>query len=270
MDLIWQEGHIKVLISIITVVYNDKFNLEKTIKSVICQTHKNIEFIVIDGNSTDGTLDVIHKYEKYISYWISEKDDGLYDAMNKGISQASGDFINFLMAGDTIKERHSLESVSSKMINHSTSYYSRAIILSEIGRWVYPPHGVESEKVWLKNNLPNFQTVFLSKKMYKLNNFDIRLKLTADDDYKLIAIRGGGLDFIDEEFVEFRRDGISSNHKSISLFIQRVRESIIINLKHKRYVRLFLDPVKRLITFAIHFSFGDRIFLKFIKKIKKI
>jgi glycosyltransferase involved in cell wall biosynthesis len=258
------------LISIITVVYNDKVWLERTVKSVIKQTYSDIEFIVIDGGSTDGTLDVIRKYEDSINYWASEKDDGLYDAMNKGIFQASGDFVNFLMAGDTIKEKDSLENVSKQLTDFSKSYFSRAIILSDIGEWAYPPRSMCNEQEWLKYNLPNFQTMFISREIYNSNSFDLRLKLTADDDYKLIVIQHGLLHFIDVEFVEFRRDGVSSNHKSPSLFIQRVKESVVINLKHRRYIRLFLDPVKRLITFVVHLFFGDQIFLKFIKKIKNM
>ena len=240
------------LISIVTVVYNDKLRLERTLNSVTNQTYNNIEFIVIDGGSTDGTIDVIRSFESNINYWVSEEDDGFYHAMNKGISMASGDFINFLMAGDTIKGKNSIYNVSKKLNDLDKTYFSRAILISDIGEWLYPPSTMSDEKKWLKYNLPNFQTMFISKEIYNANNFDLRLKLTADDDYKLTVIRDGNLSFIDEVFVEFRRDGISSNHKSGSLFIQRVKESVIINLKHRRYVRLFIDPLKRLVTFLIH------------------
>ena len=90
----------KPLISIITVVYNDIENIEETILSVLSQTYDNIEFIVIDGASNDGTVDVIKKYDKKIDYWISEKDGGIFDAMNKGIKLSKGDYINFMNSGD--------------------------------------------------------------------------------------------------------------------------------------------------------------------------
>ena len=77
-------------ISIITVCYNSKATIEQTIKSVIGQTYSNREYIVIDGGSTDGTLEIIKMYESNISYWSSQKDNGIYDAMNKGIEKASG------------------------------------------------------------------------------------------------------------------------------------------------------------------------------------
>ena len=96
----------------------------------------------------------------------------------------------------------------------------------------------------------------------------MRLKLTADDDYKLLAIKNYCTKFLDEIYVWFERDGVSSNHKSISLLLQRIRESVIINLKHKRYLRLFLDPPKRIVTFFIHNFFGGNFLFKFIRRIK--
>ena len=90
----------KPLISIISVVYNDRKKLEETILSILSQTYDNLEFIIIDGSSTDGTIDIIKKYEDKIDYWISEKDSGIFDAMNKGILAAKGDYINFMNAGD--------------------------------------------------------------------------------------------------------------------------------------------------------------------------
>jgi glycosyltransferase involved in cell wall biosynthesis len=90
-----------VQVSIVTVVLNDEKNIKKTINSVLNQTYLNIEYIVIDGGSTDGTLDVIEKYNDKINYWISEKDGGIYDAMNKGILQSSGDVIGIINSGDS-------------------------------------------------------------------------------------------------------------------------------------------------------------------------
>ena len=91
----------KNLISIITVVKNGEKYLEKSIKSVLGQKYKNYELIIIDGGSTDKSLKIIHKYKKRISYWCSEKDKGIYDAMNKGIKKAKGDIIGILNSDDT-------------------------------------------------------------------------------------------------------------------------------------------------------------------------
>jgi len=90
----------KPLISIVTVVYNGEDYLEETILSILNQTYENVEYLIIDGGSTDGTLDIIKKYENKIDYWISQKDEGVYDAMNKGIKLLSGNWINFMNAGD--------------------------------------------------------------------------------------------------------------------------------------------------------------------------
>lgn len=88
------------LISVITVSYNAVLTIEQTILSVINQTYLNIEYIIIDGGSTDGTVNVIKKYADKIAYWVSESDKGIYDAMNKGIAYSHGEYCNFINAGD--------------------------------------------------------------------------------------------------------------------------------------------------------------------------
>ena len=90
----------KPLITIITVVLNNKKKLDKALKSILSQSYKNIELIVIDGGSTDGTINTIKKYQKKINYWISEKYDGIYDAINKGINKSTGDIIGILHSDD--------------------------------------------------------------------------------------------------------------------------------------------------------------------------
>ena len=87
-------------LSIITVNYNDAEGLERTIKSVISQSFKDYEFIIIDGGSTDASIDVVKKYENYIDYWVSESDGGIYPGMNKGLQQAKGEYLNFMNGGD--------------------------------------------------------------------------------------------------------------------------------------------------------------------------
>ena len=89
-------------LSIITIVYNNKDNLIKTIKSVREQTYKNIEYIIVDGGSTDGTVDVIKQNPDLIAKYITEPDDGIYDAMNKGLKLATGDYLWFMNSGDEI------------------------------------------------------------------------------------------------------------------------------------------------------------------------
>lgn len=98
-------------ITVITVAYNAVKDIENTILSVINQTYPNIEYIIIDGGSTDATLDIIKKYQDRISYWVSEPDKGIYDAMNKGIAKATGGWLNFMNAGDTFYDQQVLEKV---------------------------------------------------------------------------------------------------------------------------------------------------------------
>ena len=98
-------------LSIISVNYNDAEGLERTIKSVISQTFHDYEFIIIDGGSTDGSVDVIKKYESYIDYWVSEPDGGIYPGMNKGLRQAKGEYLNFMNGGDSYHSSDVLETI---------------------------------------------------------------------------------------------------------------------------------------------------------------
>jgi glycosyltransferase involved in cell wall biosynthesis len=99
--------------SIITVNYNNKEGLRQTIESVIHQTFRDFEFIVIDGGSTDGSVDVLKEYDNDITYWVSERDSGIYNGMNKGILRATGDYLNFMNSGDCFFETDILEKVSA-------------------------------------------------------------------------------------------------------------------------------------------------------------
>ncbi|MEZ8968473.1 glycosyltransferase family 2 protein [Vibrio breoganii] len=121
------------LITIITVVYNGKDFIEETILSVIEQRYGNVEYIVVDGGSTDGTLDIIKKYESDISNWISEPDRGIYDAMNKGIKLAKGTFVNFLNAGDSFVDRNVLNNIFLSEYKDSTLLYGDINAIKENG-----------------------------------------------------------------------------------------------------------------------------------------
>ncbi len=99
--------------SIITVNYNNKEGLRKTIESVIHQSFRDFEYIIIDGGSTDGSADVLKEYDALVDYWVSEPDKGIYNAMNKGIAQAKGDYLNFMNSGDCFYETDILEKVSN-------------------------------------------------------------------------------------------------------------------------------------------------------------
>ena len=106
----------KPLISIITVVFNGGDTLEDTILSVFSQCYDNIEYIIIDGGSNDDTLDIIQKYDAKVDFWVSEADKGIYDAMNKGIKLASGDYIGFLNADDFFSNPQSVEKIVERFL----------------------------------------------------------------------------------------------------------------------------------------------------------
>ena len=100
-----------MLLSIITVTFNASQWLERTVQSIISQSSPHVEYIIIDGNSTDGTLDIIKKYQSSIAHWVSEPDKGLYDAMNKGLKLASGDYVWFLNAGDALYSDDTIQEI---------------------------------------------------------------------------------------------------------------------------------------------------------------
>jgi glycosyltransferase involved in cell wall biosynthesis len=111
-------------VSIITVVYNGIAYIEKTIQSIINQTYINKEYIIIDGNSTDGTMNIIKKYEEKINYCLSEPDHGIYDAMNKGIDAATGDWVIFMNCGDYFYNLHVLDNVFANPIPQNIALIS--------------------------------------------------------------------------------------------------------------------------------------------------
>jgi len=133
------------LISIITVVKNGERFIERTIKSVISQTYPSIEYIIIDGASQDNTLKIIKKYEKYISFWISEPDRSLYDAMNKGLKLAKGKYVWFMNAGDEIYDKTTLERIFA-IEKSADIYYGDTIIVDIYKRKIGFFRGLKAPK----------------------------------------------------------------------------------------------------------------------------
>ena len=117
-------------ISIITIVYNNARDIEYTITSVLNQSYSNIEYIIIDGASTDGTLAIVNKYKNDIDLIVSEKDNGIYDAMNKGLALATGEYVLFLNSGDELYNAHTLQTVIEKG-NHADIIYGETKLIDE-------------------------------------------------------------------------------------------------------------------------------------------
>jgi len=141
------------LISIITVVFNAENFIEKTIQSIINQSYPHTEYIIIDGNSTDKTIEIIKKYNEYINYWKSEKDNGIYDAMNKAVNTATGDYLWFINAGDEIYSLSILDNIFRSKKQFADIYYGETEIINYKGETI----GARRHKVPNKLNWKSFK-----------------------------------------------------------------------------------------------------------------
>ena len=169
-------------ISIITVVYHAADTIEQTIRSVVEQDYPNIEYIIIDGGSTDGTLDVIKKYEDRIAYWVSEPDKGIYDAMNKGLSTATGDYIYYLGADDCLYDT----AVISKIVSCLKSEAEPDVLCGAV-MMVDPVYRIEkvyrsffSEEAVLSGYNAPHQGMFVRRAILNQHPFDTNYRVAAD------------------------------------------------------------------------------------------
>lgn len=178
------------MISIITVVYNAENTLEQTILSVINQTYQNKEFIIIDGKSTDKTNSIIEKYQHNISYYISEKDDGIYDAMHKGIKQAKGNFVYFLGADDVFMDENTLTNVASYLKNNKFIYYGNAFFKAK--NLKYDGY-FNSFKIVTRNIC--HQSIFYPRDVFKKYTYNLNYKILADYDLNIRLFFSGYFKF---------------------------------------------------------------------------
>lgn len=184
------------LISIITISYNNEIGIENTIQSVISQRYKNIEYIIIDGNSSDRTVDIIKKYESYISYWISENDNGISDAFNKGILKSNGDWLIFMNSGDIFYSDDVLEDVVLSGIlncNLSLIYFGKAIKNNNRNQSYIFGDTFEKSEFKKRMTLCHQSTFFHIGYFNKYGLFDNNFKLTMD--YELL-LRSKKYDYI--------------------------------------------------------------------------
>ena len=219
-------------ISIITVVYNNKHTIKDAIESVIFQDYEEIEYIVIDGGSTDGTIEIINSYQKNIDVFISEKDDGIYDALNKGIQAATGDIVGFLHSDDIYNSK----DVLSKIAN---SFELQENLDSVYGDLVYVSNNNTNRitRKWISSNfslkklefgwMPPHPSLFIKKEIYqKYGMFDTNLKIAADYD---LILRFFGKNKITTKYipgvlVKMRWGGVSNNN--ISNILLKTKEDI--------------------------------------------
>lgn len=166
------------LISIIMAVHNSEKTVEKTIQSIILQTYKNIEYIVIDGASTDITIEIIRQYEDKITYWVSEPDSGIYDALNKGIKKATGDWLYFIGADDVLDNPTIIDSIfSSQPLDEFDILYGDVMIGSK-----RLAKGVFGEVLKLKNTIQH-QGTFYNRRVFQ--DFLYQPTFLCSSDYEL-------------------------------------------------------------------------------------
>lgn len=237
----------KALVSVITIVYNGEKEIENTIQSVINQKNVDIEYIVIDGKSTDNTVNIIKQYSKYIAKYISESDKGIYDAMNKGIGLATGQWLFFLNAGDVFCCDNSLASlVDVTYDNNDYDIFSGKVrIVDTQGNFLnsYHPLVKGSENTLKYENCVAHQACLIKKGVIdKFGGFDDSYRIQGDYELwvKLLS-NGCRFKFLDLVISDFNNDGISSNPK-YSLISRH--EALAIQKKYylinqKKYIFLY-------------------------------
>jgi glycosyltransferase involved in cell wall biosynthesis len=204
------------IISIITVVYNGAEYIEKTILSVIRQTYSNVEYIIIDGGSTDGTLQIIQKYDHDIDFWISEKDQGIYDAMNKGIDHMSGDWVNFMNAGDIFCDEGILTSVFHKQhyAEHTVLFGDHFVRYDDL---TVKRRAGAIENLW-KGSQFCHQSAFIKGSFHQIHRYNRVNKITADFEFFFNASISGNTFFrLPQAICIFSAGGVSDINRTKSI-----------------------------------------------------
>lgn len=208
-------------VSIVTVCYNCVEQIEKTILSVINQRYSNFEYLVIDGCSKDGTVDIIKKYNGSISFWESTKDSGIYDAMNKGIQRAEGDWILFMNAGDCFYDDNVLQNVFSRSIPENIiAVYGNAIYEMDFGRFYAKPLPLSKMSY---QSVIFHQSCFIKLTYHKSHLFDLKYRLAGDYNffYQLYKANKEAFYYVDEVMSIYEAvSGISTTNQTLS-YIER-------------------------------------------------
>ena len=218
-------------VSIITTVYNAKDTIRETIESVLSQNCKNIEYIIIDGGSTDGTLEIIREYEDKITKISSKPDKGIYDGLNQGILLASGDIIGFVHAGDLYENREVLEKVISTFKREQVdAIYGDLVYVNKedtnivIRYWKSEEFSLSKLKYgWM----PPHPTFFLKRKLYEKHGcFDTNFKISADYDFMLRVLMNpeNKVSYLPMVLCRMRVGGASN--KSMNAMLQKSKEDL--------------------------------------------
>lgn len=239
-------------ISIITVVFNDAQQLAATINSVVEQDYPNIEYIIVDGGSTDGTIDILKQYENNIDYWVSELDKGIYDAMNKATKLAQGSWINFMNSGDQFINNQVVSSVFSKNIDAELIYGDHEIRYATIKKCVKAKSILELYKGMIFCH----QSMFISR-AYQLANPYQYSDYSLAADYKLV------FDYLTGD----RYNVFYTDHVIASVQAKGAsNENIVTTIKEYRSIALSRSRAFE-IRFFYFFRFIDVTIRMFIKRI---
>lgn len=252
-------------ITIITVCFNEIMNIEKTIESIVEQTYKNIEYIIIDGGSNDGTIDIIRKYEKYISYWKSEKDFGIYDAMNKGIKVASGEYVIFINSGDILHEDIVRVVADKKCFNKADIIYGDIIINNKYVK-------ADSLNEFYYRMPFCHQAVFAKLSLfYEYGLFDLSYKVCADYKWLLNCYLNGKKFFYIEKCIAIcKGNGFSVIHEQQipDENYRALREVIISSVVYDKNNQILKKAKEK--NMIAHFRYemieSDKLFIDILKK----
>ncbi len=229
-------------ISVITVCYNSKNTIENTIKSVLGQTYSNIEYIVIDGDSTDGTQNIIEKYRDRIAYYISEPDDGMYNAMNKAIKTATGDWIFILNSDDNFIDKNVVETIAQILEN-----FKGDLLVGDI----FLDHKTDPKlhnRILSNKNLNIMtayytalyqQAMFYNRELFeKYGYFDEKFRLSADLDWFYRFHKKLKIKYIPHVFCKFLIGGRSNNKEFAQIAIKErniLKNTYLINWQMNFY-----------------------------------
>lgn len=201
------------LITVVTVVFNGETELEKTIESILGQSYKNVEYIIIDGASVDGTVNIIRRYQQSVDIWISEKDNGIYDAMNKAIDMASGEWINFMNAGDVFFNTTVLENIAPKLRQDRDVkiYYGDHTV--NYGEFSVPKQAGDKSNLW-KGSQFSHQSTFISTAFHKKNKYEVNNPITGDFAFFYKAWTSGAmLSNLEQMIATYSAGGLSDKQR---------------------------------------------------------
>jgi glycosyltransferase involved in cell wall biosynthesis len=205
--------NINLILTIVTINLNNKIGLGRTISSVLDQVFREFEYIIIDGGSTDGSLELIQENAPTIDYWISEPDDGVYQAMNKGIRQAKGKYCLFLNSGDWLIDRNVLSIVFSQ--ERTADILTGMCNISQNGEVVFlaKPETPLSLKSFVRNTLPHQATFIRRDLLEKYNYYSENYKIHSDYDFWIRSIILGNcsVENINIIIADYNMEGISSD-----------------------------------------------------------